>query len=412
MIDTQAAAAAVVDYIARTGRGKKLLVKLVGAEDAARRLGNLPAGSVTPTVAGTARCRWEGPVVEYAACGSEYKHVRMCLYEGWDVDRCTRGRTGQQSCQGCKHFTRGPVVGVATVGRTATASYPAALRYDETNLWPDVPGKRFNPSIIEWRGGYLIAARHGWEGCDIYLGRLDHDLRPVGDPVRLPLWHREANYGREDPRLFVHNGALHVAFIGVVGGGRRVSHTNQMYARLTDDLRLDDVFAPVYRDRKPWEKNWQFFSAGGDLYAVYSVTPYVVLRVDGHRTEVAFRHPSAFPWQGGEVRGGAAPVRVGGEWWSFFHDRVDAVTGKRVYRAGLYTFAADPPFAPLRYIPSPILTADLRQKPPDQYAHVIWPGGAVRRENAWTLACGIHDRWTELVSVSHDFLESSLVAVR
>jgi hypothetical protein len=68
--------------------------------------------------------------------------------------------------------------------------------------------------------------------------------------------------------------------------------------------------------------------------------------------------------------------------------------------------------APLRYIPSPILTADLRQKPPDQYAHVIWPGGAVRRESTWTLACGVHDRWTELVSVSHDFLESSLVTIR
>src|SRR5256885_12693044 len=50
------------------------------------------------------------------------------------------------------------------------------------------------------------------------------------------------------------------------------------------------------------------------------------------------------------MRGGAAPVRVGDEWWCFFHDRVES-GGHRIYRAGLYTFAAAPPFRVLRLIP-------------------------------------------------------------
>lgn len=59
----------------------------------------------------TKLCGLEGPVVEYAPCQCEQKHVRQCLYDGPDDrygDRCVRGLLsaeipGIRSCQLCPH---------------------------------------------------------------------------------------------------------------------------------------------------------------------------------------------------------------------------------------------------------------------------------------------------------------------
>jgi FkbM family methyltransferase len=294
--------------------------------------------------------------------------------------------------------------------QSGPASDGAILTFDERNLWPGVPGKRFNPSIIEDGDGYLFCARNGWRGSDLYIGRLDRDFQPVGPPARLDLRHSEANYGREDPRLFRYGGRVHLSFIGVVGG-RRIRHTSQLFARLSPDgMRVEDVFCPEIPGRNLWEKNHQYFQHGDNLYAVYSVAPHKILHVEGNRATWAYDTPTAAPWHGGEIRGGAAPVLVGDEFWCFFHDRVER-NGHRVYRAGLYTFNAAPPFRVRRIIPEPLLIADPATKPHDQYASVVWPGGAVLRDDIWTLACGIHDRTTAFYQFSHRGLEDRLVRV-
>lgn len=288
----------------------------------------------------------------------------------------------------------------------ASAPWPRTL--NERNLHPGSPGLRFNPSLIEWRGGYLFAWRSGWAGSDIYLTHMDREFAPHGPPIRLELFHpRQANYGREDPRLFLFRGRLHVSYIGVEGYNGRVLRTSQLYARIGDDLRVEQVFAPRYARRNAWEKNWSFFEHGGQLYAVYSIAPHRIVRVDGERVELAHETPTPLPWKGGEMRGGAAPVLVGDEWWSFFHDRVEE-NGFRTYRAGLYTFEDRPPFRVQRMIAGPLLVADPRDKPGDQYAAVIWPGGAVRDGDDWVLACGVHDRWSRLERFAHADLEGRL----
>jgi hypothetical protein len=73
--------------------------------------------------------------------------------------------------------------------------------------------------------------------------------------------------------------------------------------------------------------------------------------------------------------------------------------------------SAQPPFRVSRIIPEPILSADPATKPHDQYASVVWPGGAVLRDGVWTLACGIHDRTTAFYQFSHRGLEDRLVRV-
>ena len=82
-------------------------------------------------------------------------------------------------------------------------------------------------------------------------------------------------------------------------------------------------------------------------------------------------------WEGGEIRGGACPVRVGDELWCFTHDRI--YDGHLLYRTGLVALDGRPPFAVRRMIPEPILVAaDRGTKPVLQYASVVFAGGAAR----------------------------------
>jgi predicted GH43/DUF377 family glycosyl hydrolase len=173
-------------------------------------------------------------------------------------------------------------------------------------------------------------------------------------------------------------------------------------------MGVEDVFYPRIPGRNFWEKNHQYFQHGDRLYAVYTIAPHRILRIDGDRAEWIYETPTAVAWDGGEMRGGAAPVRVGGEYWCFFHDRI-VVRGHRIYRADLYAFDASPPFRIRRMVPEPILTADTITKPRDQYASVVWPGGAVLRDGVWTLACGIHDRTISFYQFGHADFENRMV---
>jgi predicted GH43/DUF377 family glycosyl hydrolase len=289
-------------------------------------------------------------------------------------------------------------------------------RFDENNLGVGNPGKRFNASIAEdpASGGYVLAYRDGWAGSQIWCLELDRQFRPASEPVRLELRHRDAAAGREDPRLFWVGGHLCVAFVGVMA--HPTVYTNLLFARIGRTLdgrkrsfQVEDTFHPRVAGRNEWEKNHSMFDHDGHLYSVYSTSPHQVMQVWGDKVEFIDRWSWTTRWDT-ELRGGASPIRVGDEYWSFFHSRHDRA-GIRVYVTGLYTFAAQKPFRPRRIIPEPIDTADLATKPADQYCPVVFAGGAVRAGPDWVLACGIHDRWTELRAFSHAELERRLVPV-
>jgi FkbM family methyltransferase len=287
-------------------------------------------------------------------------------------------------------------------------------RFDEQDLSPGLPGKRFNASIIEdptTPGGYLLAFRDGWAGSEIHLIRLDASFAPVGPSWKLGLRHKiESHYGREDPRLFMHQGRVHVSYTGVAGQ-QRIVHTSVLYARLTADCQqVEQQWYPYYEDRNSWEKNWAFFSHGDELYAVYSIAPHRILRIDGSRATLAYESAFPFRWSGGVLRGGASPLRVGNEWWHVFHDRVKQ--GMNVYRGGLYAFSAEPPFAPLRLVPEPIMQAEPETLPVGQPTAVVFPGGVVRQDDRLIVALGVHDRWTELREFSVDSLRGRLGLLR
>lgn len=290
------------------------------------------------------------------------------------------------------------------------------IRFDHANLGPELPGKRFNASLIEHGDGYALAWRHGWAGSEVYVSLLDAGFRPTGVHKRLAV--RRELYGAEDPRLFLFNDRLHVMFIGVVSKpiGRRkrqrVSHTDVRYAALTEDFAVQDgrVFFPHYAARNKWEKNWGFFEHDGQLFAVYSIAPHRILRIDGDKAELAFETPIAIPWTWGEARGGAPPVRVGDQFYSWFHGRQIGKNGKQQYATGVYTFAAEPPFRILRMTPEPIVTADPETNT-DNYADVTFVCGAINKDDEWIVSSGEHDRFTLLRRFTHAEVEARLVPV-
>lgn len=282
-------------------------------------------------------------------------------------------------------------------------------RFDQHNLGPHLPGLRFNASLLEDGDGYLIACRNGWAGSQILLGRLDAQLQPVGTMKALNLWHRDASIGAEDPRLFRYRGKLHVAFIGVAADVRPL-HTNQLYAQLGERWNVEEIFHPQYADRTAWEKNWACYEHDGDLLAVYSIDPHRIIRIDGNRTELVHETPTPKCWQGGTPRGGGPPVRVGSEYWHFFHARLGNQWSP-TYNMGLACFQAEPPFRLTRMTPWPILMADRKTKPEAQYAPVWFVCGSVRRERDWLLSAGVHDRWVELRVIDHADLEKALVSL-
>jgi hypothetical protein len=158
-------------------------------------------------------------------------------------------------------------------------------------------------------------------------------------------------------------------------------------------MSVEDVFHPHFPGRNSWEKNWTFFDWEDDLYAVYSISPHRIVLVKGNHAEMIYETPFPAKWNGGELRGGTAPVRIGDEFFSFFHDRIEP-HGRRLYRAGVYTFEARPPFRILRFCEEPLLVANalVDNGQHDNYCDVVFPGGAVLADRKWFVASGEHDR--------------------
>lgn len=297
---------------------------------------------------------------------------------------------GVACCQGCNE-RQTPPIPEADIQR---------IDPDRLNYGP--AGARFNSSLIRYHGRLILAYRTGWAGARIHLAELDEQLTPGPSTTLHHLGHPRAAVGQEDPRLFVYRDRLHVSFTGVerVGGGIA---TNVLYARLTDDFKVEEVFAPSYHGRRSWEKNWVFFEWEGLLLAVYSVAPHVILHVRGNTAYPFSETPCEFPWSGGVLRGGASPVRIGDRFYHWFHGR-DGSWSNGTYNVGCYSFETKPPFRITAMSPRPLLEGDHDTLPDDQKRAgnpaVVFPCGAFLDGSEWKVSMGTHDRWTDIARFS------------
>lgn len=285
---------------------------------------------------------------------------------------------------------------------------PFVRRIDGSKLVPGPADARFNSSIIRYAGKLLLAYRTGWAGAKIHVAELSEDFTPGRSATLAPLNHPSAEHGQEDPRLFVYRGRLHVSYTGVtVASGQTI--TNVLYARLSDRYEVEEVFAPHYSGRRVWEKNWACFDWQGMLLAVYSISPHVILHIQGNQAYPFAETANPFPWSGGELRGGAPPVLIRDQWYCFFHGREGGYAHGR-YNVGCLTFENRPPFRVTALSPEPILKADPATKPADQSWEpaVVFPAGAILERGQWLVSMGVHDRFTDVATFDADEIERVL----
>lgn len=283
--------------------------------------------------------------------------------------------------------------------------------YDWHDLGAAVPGdfRKFNSSLLRFDGQLILAtrvhAKHGWSMGKIVLSKLDNAFQRQGANVELRIDHPAAEFGIEDPRLFVHAGKLHIGFTGVQRDGDSI-RTHQLYARLGSDLQAEEVFLPDYDGRQHWEKNWGFFSEGGQLYAVYQIAGHQILRIDGNRAERAYASETAWPQGSGIPRGGSSPVKRGNEWYGFYHDVTDRE--RRHYTLCVYTFEDKPPFRINRIGRVPLFAPDKKHRPDTWTPDVVFPCGAFLEDNLWHVSAGYYDKWSWLLRFDVNKLEVAM----
>jgi hypothetical protein len=160
---------------------------------------------------------------------------------------------------------------------------------------------------------------------------------------------------------------------------------------------------PAPGRKQPLEKNWAFFGSAV-LRCVYSIEPHVVL--DGCSIGPPLTYaspPSGLAWENALPRGGAPPVLVGEEYYHFFHYTWLEPCGS--YALGVYTFAAEPPFAIKRVCRGPILYPDPGAKP------VVFPCGALRWAGNWLISHGHADSECRIAAFDFQSIEEVLIRV-
>lgn len=286
--------------------------------------------------------------------------------------------------------------------------------------YPD--GIAINPSLTQCpqTGRLILAYRYGWESSQIAVCEVDADYQPVTTPKVLELGQLDFDAdSQEDPRLWWQDSELWVTYTGTrwVDKAAKALLVSVCIAKLNPQtLEAVEAVYPHLDGRNPSEKNWGAFFHAGQMHVVYSICPHVVLRIDeAVATEVA-REPWTPRWHV-TMRGGASPVKVGDEWWSWFHGCYDAETHRR-YVGGLYTFDAFPPFRPRRMVPQVILSAHDDTRPlesgrKDMYDHpnVIYTSGAFLKDGKWIISYGTHDQWCDVIELDHAAIEGMMVSV-
>lgn len=322
--------------------------------------------------------------------GESFEKSRDC-WECWQA-QFAPARTASGCCGDCPEAG-----GPAPLRRVRIPSELLARGGDD---------RRFNPSVIRHQGRLVLAYRTGLAGSNIFTCELSGPDYTPGPSALLNLAHREAGYGREDPRFFHHQGRLHLAFIGVKG---KVGPTSQLYARLSDDLRVEEIYYPHFAHRPGWEKNWGFFEWEEKLYAAYSIRPqHVIYRIDGGAAFPVCGSPNPLPWSGGHLRGGAAPVRVDKEFLCWAHGQVWK-DGVNTYSIGAYAFRAEPPFEVTRQTPTPVMWPVECKNHPPGYS-VIFPAGAVLEGNRWVVSYGVQDQWVEIAEFDAAAVDRAMVS--
>ncbi len=269
----------------------------------------------------------------------------------------------------------------------------------------------FNPALVEWQGyRYLVARRRRTffrpGKNDIVFWLLEGDKPILEKRVIIPAQHASQHW--EDPRINNVNGRLWLAF-ATFRSPWRSNFVHQSAGWLNGMLQMTDPQNIAFGGNATHEitntaneKNWVWFFPGGAPHFVYSPSPHVVVRVDGVKPALVHETPG-FMWDYGLPRGGTPPVLVGDLYWSFFHSSIDISPKppRRRYYMGAYAFSAEPPFAPVLYTRTPLLTGSERDFREPSAPYCVFPCGALLDAGTWHVTLGVNDIACAWLRVPH-----------
>lgn len=231
---------------------------------------------------------------------------------------------------------------------------------------------------------------------------------------------RKAYEKAEDPRFCLHDGHCLVSYN---------DREKQRIGRLKPDMTVEDSTAItlVGMTPQPCEKNWAFLSYEKTLYAIHTITPHILLRIDWNKATLVKKLNYEVDWPYGTPRGGTSCIPHNGRYYHFFHSSHD-IAGLadcpwkdiRRYHAGVVVYAGKPPFKPIAISKFPLISALDREIPPypnlewrEHFAcmhSVVFPAGAVRnsKNDGWVVSLGIHDVHCAIAEIPDSVIEKNL----
>lgn len=284
-----------------------------------------------------------------------------------------------------------------------------------------IPGypRAYNPSLIPYKGGYLLTFRIR-NGCPekfknrlrtdvsfIGIARLDENFKVAKKTVQLLniVSHSPGfSLTAEDGRL-LNVGHRIFIFFNDVPLVQANGYFSMYFGELIDEQGVFILKEPAKQLYYPHairiEKNWSPFSSGERVYVIYSDQPRVILEVDlntGYCEEVT-RTNVDWKWNLGVIRGGTPAYLVNNTFLTFFHSSFPVKISKgRAYVMGAYTFDKDPPFSVRTMTLRPL--GDLTDYTEDNSPKVVFPGGMVVEDHLIHVAWGKAD--SQIFITSYD----------
>ena len=230
---------------------------------------------------------------------------------------------------------------------------------------------------------------------------------------------RRAFEKSEDARFCDHNGTAIISYN---------DREKQRIGRLDLNMKVEDSTAIDLVGMQPQscEKNWAYLSYGDELYAVYSICPHIVLKLNWSKATLVKKIDYVVDWPYGTPRGGTSCIPHKGKYYHFFHssheyegDQDCIWSHVRRYHAGVVIYAGKPPFKPVAMSKFPLISAVDREMPKagdDWHEHlacmhcVVFPAGAVRnkRDDGWVISMGIHDIHCGIAEIPDTVLEKNV----
>jgi len=276
----------------------------------------------------------------------------------------------------------------------------------------------YNPSLIRYNNRLFMAYRYHhsntWE-TSLAMAELNDKFDVIENrKIELP------GPSNEDPRLFLHEGGMWIAYVNSHGGSPTTMPVCSMrYGQLIEGKTwfVDGQYLIKYGKNESggMEKNWCPLSNRVKYpWFIYTSSPeQIVINVSG--TQATSEHKSPQPkWRWGQIKGGTTPLPYKDKLIRFFHSRLDneSPPHRHRYYMGAIVMEPEPPFAVISVSQRPLLrgshvdsmTKTEKSTCRHWKANCVLPFGAIEMNGDFFVSVGINDSHNAIVRVKPEQL--------